>query len=191
MKKLLVGSALVMAMGTANASNFDGAYAGVTLGSYQTDVDISVSGATASIPDDGNQIGLGVQLGYNKSFSGFNLGAEFQYQGNQGKASLSTVDMEITNGYSLSIMPGFEINESILVYGRLGIGSIDVEASVDSLSETESFDTTVLGLGIKGNISENMDVSFEYKQLKADKTISGYKFEPESTGLELGLQYRF
>lgn len=205
MKKTAIFTLCFAFLGTAQAgNNFEGSYAGVTLGSYSGNLDLTTaSGVKLKIGEDGRDIGFGGVLGYGRNFQSFNFGVEAQYQQNLGSVKLSEPDSsisgQINDAWNISFLPGFVASPETLVYGRLGVGNINTEVtrktSTASETDTESMDALVLGLGVKHLFTDTISGSFEYKQLSADKTIvfsgSSFKSEVTSSGLEFGLQYKF
>lgn len=188
MKSIIVGFAVLTSTVNmqvqANENIMNGVYLGGTFGLYSATSDIG-SGSTLS--EDGRNPGFSFQLGYAKSFEKWNIGVEYQRNGSMGDAENDLNAVSVNQGWSVSLLPGINIVEGLLVYGRIGKGSAEVETMGFFEDYIENIDVTVYGLGGKYKVMPNISISAEYKMLSGSKNST----EIDIQGVELGAQYLF
>jgi OOP family OmpA-OmpF porin len=203
MKKTILAAlaASVLATGVAQAAGFDGFYAGANLTSNTAKVDVSAPNLNFSTGEGSRQMGFGINLGYGMTFGQFYLAGEAAYainQGETGTATISGVNVsgKANNIKSISILPGFVVNKDLLIYARLGKGTVDAEvtASAGNVSQTTSGDIDIItkGIGLEYAINKNLAVRAEFSVSDGDKTFeSGEKDTVSANSLAAGIQYRF
>jgi len=91
---------------------------------------------------DSNSLGLSIERNFLKSASGT---TNFYYGGSYIGGASSVVD----NSYQISILPGFLIDKSSLVYGKLGYYSAGVTVSGDTWSDSLIQTGYSIGAGLK------------------------------------------
>ncbi len=195
-KSLLVLSFSAVSMvASAGNSPFKGPYVGATLSLLNTDVEYKDAGSSMDFNSDGTETGLGLNLGYGGLNGSFYGAVEAAFKTNYGKAEDSTGLVKINgkDGWELSFLPGYLINDTFLVYGRIGMGSVNTELSGPAVgsSKSEDLDLRVWGLGFQKAFTENLSANVEYTCKYFKKKTSNYEIEADSLGVALGVQYKF
>jgi opacity protein-like surface antigen len=208
MKKILFISALAVASVSASisvsASQLSGVYVGGVFGLYDLDVNYKSSAGTFGMVTDGLQGGAGLQLGFGIDFpflnmAIFSLGLEAKVRNEAGSVSfdsgLLAINMTTSDVKSISILPGMYVHKKGLLYARFGKGNADVTATITasgvSSKTTENEDFTVIGLGYKNKVNENIAWSIEYSRVTGGDSEAGVKTDFTSNAFELGVQYYF
>jgi hypothetical protein len=197
MKKTLLALSLLGASLNTFAADtaFEGPYVGASLNFVNLENDIEVLGTKLSFDNDGTNIGLGLNLGYGASFNDFYLAVEAGLSTGNGKSKSEYNGVEITvegqQGWNISILPGYLVDNSTLIYGRLGLGSIQGKVSALELSDTDDIDTTVLGLGVQKSFSETLSARVELSQTSFDETINNVDYSGTATAVSFGIQSKF
>lgn len=203
MKKTILAAlaASVLATSAAQAAGFDGFYAGANLTSNTAKADVSVPNLSFSTGEGSRQMGFGINLGYGMTFGQFYLAGEAAYainQGETGTANISGVNVsgKANNIKSISVLPGFVVNKDLLIYARLGKGTVDAEvtASAGNVSQTTSGDIDIItkGIGLEYAINKNLAVRAEFSVSDGDKTFAnGEKDTISANSLAAGVLYRF
>lgn len=194
---LAIALSVVSINASAASSNFEGFYIGASASALKLDAKLKSTDPTIKF-SDGDSTSLGVNLGYGTVNGSFYVGAEAALRNNYGKAEDSTglIKVEGKQGWDLSILPGYLINQTTLIYGRIGITSINGEMTIPvlSLSGSEDMDGMICGLGLQKAFTENLSGKIEYTHVTASKSfneLGGYKIEGEATGASVGIQYTF
>lgn len=203
MKKTILAAlaASVFATGAAQAAGFDGFYVGANLTSNTAKVDVSAPNLNFSTGEGSRQMGFGINLGYGMTFGQFYLAGEAAYainQGETGTANISGVNVsgKANNIKSISVLPGFVVNKDLLIYARLGKGTVDAEvtASAGNVSRTTSGDIDIItkGIGLEYSMNKNLAIRAEFSVSDGDKTFdNGEKDTVSANSLAAGIQYRF
>ena len=196
-KKTLLALTISATAMSAQATNsvFEGPYMGATLSMLNLDADYKETAGSLDFSNDGTAAGVGVNLGYGGLNGSFYGAVEVAFKTNYGKAEDATGLAKINgkDGWELSLLPGFLINETSLIYGRIGMGSINGEVSVPiaGLSQSDDIDLTIWGLGFQKMFTENLSAKVEYVRGNFSKKESNYEIEGDSSGIILGAQYTF
>jgi opacity protein-like surface antigen len=208
MKKTIIAvlAASVFATGAAQAAGFDGFYVGADVTANTAKLDVSspdpAPDKNFSTGEGSRQMGFGIDLGYGKTFGQFYLAGEAVYainQGQTGTASISGVNVssKARNVKSISILPGFVVNKDLLIYARLGKGTVDGETTVSFdnviLSSTRGdIDIITKGIGLEYSMNKNVAIRAEFSVSDGDKTFdNGEKETVSANSLAAGFQYRF
>lgn len=169
----------------------------------------------------------GVFAGYGHYFDWFYLGveinantsdAETSWNANASDTSAYNVDLEARTSYGIALLPGIKVNDSSLLYVRLGYLRSNFKASETytnvyfnpnvSISQSDSDwrNGFNYGVGIETYVAENVSVRGEYTHTSYNSdTISQSvqnaagtsqfnstsKFEPSNNEFMLSLMYHF
>lgn len=195
-KKLAMLAALSAASSftVAAPAAFDGPFVQAGIGYANAEFEVSQGGTTVKTDDD-NFIGQ-IAGGWSQSFGQWNLaGSAYYVIGDQeaGKATdgINTIDLKAKNTWGISIDPGYYFTPKTLGYVKLGYAQTTGKASGDA-SGDETFNGFAYGLGVKYAFSPNLYGVAEIQQTDfQDKTVSGYKFEPNTFTAIVGVGYKF
>lgn len=193
-KTLLALTVSAIAVSTSvAASPFEGPYVGATLGMMKTDISGKSTIGKVKFSEDGAETNVGLNIGYAAINGSFFGAVEAGYRENYGEAkeSITQAKFKGKHGWEVSVLPGYLINKTTLVYGRLGMGSVKGELSVLGMSGSEDIDTTVWGLGFQKAFTNQLSVKLEYNRTNFDDKIDGVKVRGDSSGFMLGAQYSF
>jgi len=196
-KKTLLAASLSALSFTAiaGATPFEGVYVGASLNfaNFEFDAKNSVS----SFDNDGTDAALGLNLGYGALFNTFYLGTEVGVKTSNGKANTANglATFKANESWDISVLPGFLLNDSTLVYGRIGMGSMNGKLKDSSIgySKADNFDTMVWGLGFETPFTQNLLGRFEVSRTAFDKKYSStaQEWSGDSTAISLGIQSNF
>lgn len=156
MKKV---TAIVAALGVlgaaqafAQAKNFEGWSVGANL-----EVDHGSLSASEGSSDSANNTGLGLQARYDWALGeqyllglGLTAGPGHRSAGNY---LVSTTGAETKNRYSIDVMPGYAINNKLMVYGKLS--ALSATALSDDGVSTATVHGTGYGIGLRGLIDHH------------------------------------
>lgn len=220
MKKVVLGTALLVAVSSASMAKFDGAY-------VQAEAAYAWANTTLKDADDGqktkfNLNGFGglATVGYGENCGSVYLAGEV-YGGafggnktrtergttNTGAAVTSTFKIRRQWNAGIAGRIGGHIDNNILAYFRLGVdyaryqltGNLTVAGTtVDSAKKSAAVWSLVPGIGADMKISHNVyatiaaDYSFAFNA-PMPKAFSGIKYDkkPQSITLRLGVGYQF
>ena len=138
-----------------------------------------------------------MNLGYGALFNTFYLGAEVGARTGSGKAEYSDglATIEGKESWDISLLPGFLLNDSTLVYGRVGMGSVNGKSKVPAVgySKSDDFDTVVWGLGFETPMMTNVLGRIEVSRTSFEKKYSstGEKWSGDATAISVGIQSYF
>ncbi|SFX32750.1 outer membrane protein [Marinospirillum alkaliphilum] len=219
MKKQVMAVAVagMMSWGVAGASSFDGIYAGVSLGSFSTEMSADVVFNGNNVVNEKGKSGsgsaLGLLAGYGQSFDRFYVAGEFNYRSGMGD-STADVDMsgpgkfknELGQSFSIAVLPGYLVRDDLLVYGRLSYGLTESDVKIVQGGNTvfdygAALTTTGFGVGASYAVSEQLLVrgevqtlsssNAEFKTAQGTDTLAVKSEKISTTGFELSLLYRF
>lgn len=190
--------ALLALLATVSGAATAGISVGVTTNADKATLetsDLMGTGTATTLGSNGYNMGYGVVLGYHTNLStNVIAGVDLAYQSSIGDlGSTTTVGVGTSTGKiedhkSLSVKIGYALQPSTVVYGRLGKGNADFKYSMTSGAKTNvNYDTTTAGFGVEHEFIKNVSVSGEYRNIYG--TIYGN--EVSSSGVEMGLKYRF
>lgn len=104
-----------------------------------------------------------------------------------------TGSMKETSGYSMGVIPGVVISQSLVLYGRVSVGRANFTVRSDNAAFKKSLTLTgkQIGLGIQHNLSANTDIRIEYAYIKyKELNVFEVNTTPCDRQLTLGLAYR-
>ena len=131
----------------AQAKNFEGLSLGANM-----EIDHGSLSATDGSSDSNNSTRLGLQARYDWALGSqflLGLGATFGTgHRNAGTYALSQTDAYTKNRYSLDLMPGYAINNNLMVYGK--VSALSATALSDDGTSTATVHGTGYGIGIRG-----------------------------------------
>lgn len=117
--------------------------------------------------------------------------------------STSTTHYRVQNSWGISLLPGYEVRESTLLYGRIGYvtGSLKVSTTDASLANVNHAITGFrYGAGVNQNFSEHFSARMEYSDTSYQNTTSRVvtgittkttTLSPETSQVEFALIYLF
>lgn len=198
MMAAVVASALLATAGANAASDFDGSYVGVgaTMGKG------TWSESVLTTNEGSFEVGANLNAGYGTTFGSFYLGGDFAYNTNGGDLGKNTMvvsrvtintQAKAKSSKFVSIVPGFVVAPSTMIYGRFGIGSGDFEVSaIGSNGRSAAVGTNgglkTIGAGVRYNVIKNVSAIAEISQTTAFNTDGA---EPRIQTITAGVQYRF
>lgn len=216
LKRFAIAAVAAVAVSSNSiAGGFDGAFVQAGMGVVKAKADVSFKNwFDAQIRDDNWE--SQVSVGYSWSFGRFNMAASAYYlpgKQNAGQTmqqydptEIDRVSLKLRHGWGVSIEPGINLNESTLVYAKMGVGLSKGEwlferpKFQDSYSGKTSFRGFSLGFGAKHKFTRNFygfaeiqHTRFGRKSVTMAVDGNNYTdaFKPELlTGL-IGVGYKF
>jgi len=221
MKKILLSLLFsflsLSALAESMTKNFEGLNLQIGVGSqvsrYQNK-DVTSSGTSGyytnktSESDFTSAIGVGYTLGFKDKFT---LGGIIEYYPDDNKSgnvdyyrngvNLAPNDnhTKFKNQYNISLVPGFAINETTLIYGKLGFTHYNLDLIHTNGDPTDSYSIKgySFGFGAKKIVSEHIYgfaeanyLDFDDKHWKSDATTFGNRTSSAYNGL-VGIGYNF
>ncbi|MDR7306720.1 outer membrane beta-barrel protein [Rhodoferax saidenbachensis] len=202
MKKILIAAAVTVAtlgapQAFAQAKNFEGFSVGLNINSTASDTDISNSGGSVKATGQTSANGA-FQVQYNLPLgSSFVLGFGGTYEfGDIDIGSSAIFSGKRKEASSVYIAPGFAINDSWLIYGKVASISAKFESTGAAIF-TGKADATGMGygLGFQKMLGKNLYLQAEYMQNKYnDQTIVTSlttQAKAEARTVSFGVGYKF
>ena len=192
------------------ASDWQGAYGGLTLGyAFSGEDEVGFTDSTGTAGDLGklelNGVNGGLRVGYRWQRGNWVFGPELGYEAGNIEDSVSfgddTVSTEVTskvkNVLALRMKTGYAVRPDLLVYGIAGIARADIEYKVDvdtagtSASQNRDFKENgfVVGLGVEKQLTERMSLTGEYEYAQFGKTDRTFTIDGESATTEATPKY--
>jgi opacity protein-like surface antigen len=197
-KTLLALGLATLSMGAfASNSTFEGPYVGASVNKVDLSADVRSNAASIDFSNEGRNLGLGFNLGYGVLNNNFYCAVEAGIRSGSGEAegeySGVVVKIEGEQSWDVSLLPGFKVNDSTLIYGRIGMGSMSGKAVIPgtTYSSTEDLDTMIWGLGLQALYSEALSGRLEVSKTSFDKKFESERWVGEATALSIGIQYGF
>lgn len=158
-----------------------------------------------------------VFAGYSYHYNRFYLGGELnaslstlKYKGfyiDNTQNQISEGDFTLDKSYGISILPGYQLTNNALVYGRLGYARGNFKYSeykdnVNGVTERSWLNGYRYGAGIATSLTDQLGLRLEYNHLSyqrfTNNNFPGFpgkvrtiSLKPEIDSFELGLVYRF
>jgi OOP family OmpA-OmpF porin len=189
-RKLAAASVLAIAGALAASHASAQAYLGGSIG--QSDVDDEITnGLITSGSVDGKDTAFKIFGGYmfNRNFgvegAYVDLG-EVSYSGSFGGAPVTGGKVEI-NGFNVSAVGAFPVNEQFSVFGKIGLFIWDADASdttagVPFSASADGTDVS-FGVGVSYSFTRNLGVRAEWEMFKTD--------DGDATLLSAGVVWKF
>jgi len=202
LKKITVAVALSVASTAALAGSFDGPFVQLGIGTasstLQVPADVYGTGTGTFKLGDTSFIGQ-IAAGYSYGWDEFNLaGSAYYVIGDQKSGSLpNSAEFKGKDTWGVSVDPGIYLNDSTLVYLKLGyVQTKGVAELAGGGSLDQSFDGFGYGLGLKLRFSSNIYWLAELQEAQfASKTWTGYsgkaEFRPRELTAIVGVGYKF
>jgi outer membrane immunogenic protein len=191
MKKILAfaAAALIAGAASAHAAEFDGPYAGLSLG-----LDKSNFNTEANNKDDFSASGVDVGLfgGYQKSYGNYIIGGEAAVEKSYAGYNEHGVKLDHEWSYSLKARPGYKINPATAVFGSAGVtwGTFKFNDGVEKTTPTK-FGYTV-GAGVESYVSEKISLRADYEHgFYGSFHGDGVKVTPDTDTVKAGVAYHF
>ncbi len=188
--------------GSAHAQ-FDGIYVGggLSLLKGAAEVDSSgIFGSKGTRSDDSYRAGVNLNAGYGHSWGNFNLAGEFNYLSAPGKFSYTflgtPINVKHKGHWALSLLPAYKLNNTTMVFGRLGFVEGKSSFSIPGTSDEQKYKGTIYGIGVKHAFNRNWSGVLEYQNVsERSKPMGAFggaiSLKPNPAGLVLGAQYAF
>ncbi|MBT5185457.1 MAG: outer membrane beta-barrel protein [Kordiimonadaceae bacterium] len=169
---LLISTFLFAQVVSAQGHPADGFYMGVD-GSYDITrfSHYTVESLTDREPTDDKTIyndegpGAGVFIGFRQSQGRFSFAAEGRYGYSFIKNTISaTSELKQTNEFSGSLLPGYWVSNSFLVFGRLGFTQQMTRNLFDGITNDHSDTGIVFGGGIQLFATDRISLRGEYNR---------------------------
>lgn len=191
-----IAAAAVMGAASAQAADFTGSYAGLTIGGNHYNAEMNDSTGFVGETED---LGLtyGVYGGHTWSLgSGFVGGVELDVANTTAEQSMGTDYSEQNWSFGASAIAGYEVREDLLAYGKLGYVATNFELGSAGVSDDEYLNGLRLGFGGEYALDENWNVRTEYLFTSYDSegiSVGGnaVDFDPTEHSVRMGVGYRF
>lgn len=197
MKKIITMMAVAAACSTsafAQVSNFTGvsAAANMTMDSSSTKF------KDGSIAD--HSIGANVQAAYGYALTSdvvLSVGAAYALTdaaaGDFIDNSNGAVTTKLKNQSSLYVEPGFLLNPTTLVYGKVSYESATLNLNGSGYTLNKDIKGTGFGVGVRTMLNKNMFLQVEAKQITFDKEnpADTGPFQAKGTVGSIGIGYKF
>ena len=193
MKKIIASAVIAAAtLSASQAAVFNGASAGLTMGTLITkyDAKLKVANTNVTLAKMSKALGsYGIHFDYDRSASNafyWGLGLDFSVY--SGKASKTTDDVKTKMSYSwsseLDVRLGYNFCNHVAAYGLAGLRlykkefkMIDTDDNSTFYKKAKTRVAPVIGLGTKVKVSDTVSVGAEYR----------YAFERKETTSLVGL----
>lgn len=164
--------AVLPAAANAQDSAFEGPRVGAIVGIDETD----------AAPGLGARSGLlyGVQLGYDRDFGGFVLGAEADIAASDARTETPTFTSNADRYVSAAVRAGFKLADPLLVYARSGVANARISTSLGRFDQTGF----TVGGGAEYAVTDRLYLRGEYRYSDYGSTLRGQQYMA-------GLGFRF
>lgn len=198
----------------APVGNWQGGYAGVTLGyafsgkdRYGIEVPNDFQGDIGTMKLSGGNAGL--RIGYRWQKDNWVFGPELAIEGGSIKDSVRGTaggieyegESKIKNVISLRGKVGYTVRPDMLIYGIAGVARADVSyklglADDDKLSADYKKTGYVVGLGVEKQLNDRWSVTGEYEYANFGKETREFEdvrteATPKYNNIKLGLNFKF
>ena len=206
--KLAITVALSAASSTVLAGGFDGPFAQLGIGFVNAQSQLSFPGWLDIKVNDDSFAGEGA-LGYSRSFGSFNLAASVSYTLGDHKAGSfvdngyqSSVYLKLRNTWHVSVEPGFNLNESTLLYATLGYSGTTANYIEYDTKGTFPWEQRLngysFGVGLKYKFTPNIygmagirQTNFQSREIDFGGVYPPASFQPNSLDGMVGVGYKF
>lgn len=196
-------------------SPFSGWYTGVDMGRDQASSNINITTDSSTSQQDRSLRGYlgGVHIGYSwqvmqhallgiEAFALANSTETSYYSVSSIGSDVSTTDNKIReqNGFGLSLLPGYQLNQSSLLYARIGYIDAKFEKTGTGTDLGPDFSTNKpglqLGLGYKVAFNNQWSVSGEYDyadyaEIHTSDSTGNFNYDMEDNQYKFGINYHF
>lgn len=197
----LITVALMLVASSAFADNASGgAYVGGGIGLYNGSIKISNAGAYMNLGTSSTDAGLNLYGGYKFIMGKGSIAGEVSYNSGIGKdASINVpgvpsivATLKMTDNYSVSVMPGYNLTQDTTSYLRLGYTRAKGEMTYPTPG-SHTFNGYVVGFGVDQAVSPNLSARLEYRMLDfSSYTDTGATTsKPRASGMDLTVRYAF
>jgi opacity protein-like surface antigen len=202
MKKIIIAAAFaVIATGaSAQASNFEGFSAGLNLNTVASNTKFAfdtisldgigqqswngaLQGAYGFVTSPSTVVSVGVTYGLGKSKAGALVD------------SVGSANFEVKNQLSVYVEPGFLINNSTLIYGKMSYEKAKIDSfASDDETISKSINGTGFGFGARTMIAKTAYIQVEIKQIgygsaKFDGTDTAFKTKSAVGTVGIGMKF--
>ncbi len=156
----------------AQSSQHDGFYFGVD-GTYDiTKFDnFVITSNTDELPTDDKTIyndegpGAGIFIGFRMSQGNVTVGVEGRYGYSFIENEVSSTEIyKTTNEFGGSILPGFWVDENVIIFARVGFSQLTTERTFGGILNRNSDTGLHFGAGIEAYISDTLSLRGEYNR---------------------------
>lgn len=193
MKKAIAIAIALGALGSTQAfaqtKNFEGFHLGASL-----EIDQGSHSASDGSSGNGHKTGLGLQARYDWAIDnqfliglGVSAGTGHRHAGNY----TSGVGADTKDRYAIDVMPGYAINNNLLVYGK--VSALSAKALSDDGSGTAIVRGTGYGIGLRGLIDNRTywQAGLDTNHYRNVGFGSGTSSSLKDNVVSVGMGYRF
>lgn len=177
MKKCLLAGAILAAANVCVANEI---YVGVD---YSM-LDVELKGYDVTLDSEPAAINLKLGNTFNENFA---IEAILGMGLIDDSVSGADFDFELDNLFGISAVGLIPLNETVKLYGKVGVAKIDYDDSDGDKSDASGL---FYGVGISADFTRRFGMSLEYLQYP-DGDYEDYKVDIETTSLSLGAHIRF
>lgn len=211
-----VAEPIVAPIVDAAPADWQGAYAGLTLGyAFNGDDEVGIDqpprGFGAGTPDELTLSGAnaGIRVGYRWQRERWVFGPELGFEGGDISDDFSTdgydAKSKIKNVLALRFKTGYLLENGVMVYGIVGAARAKVDYKVEGdgahgpidLNDDYSENGYIVGLGAEKMINERMSLTGEYeyanfgKKTLTDANDVATRATPKYHNIKVGLNFKF
>ncbi len=195
MKSILPAALISLVVpAAAQAQNFDGPQAGVTIGYNHDKIEPGISGIPITQTTERNSMMVGIFVGYDKTIAKhIVIGAEASLNGpadNKLHADHGIIPITVDPRLAvyLSARVGYLIDDKTLLYARGGCVSIRVHSDAgQTVLNSSNLDGWHAGAGLEHTIDNHTNFRIEYRFTEAGRGGSNYQRQQAFAGVA----YRF
>ena len=205
MKNIIIGlitGVLMLVTPSAFADNENGGtYAGGGIGIYTGGVTLTIPASSVSVDLGSSSLDVGLNLfgGYKMNMGKGSIAGEVAFNSGTGKninltSGATTSNIKMTNNWSVSVLPGYNLTQDTTSYLRLGYTQGKGEMTATGApASSHTFNGYVVGFGVDQAVSPNLAARLEYQVLNFSSwtDTTGTTSKPRSTGLNLSVRYAF
>ncbi len=99
---------------------------------------------------------------------------------------------KLKNHYAVYFEPGYVIDKSTLIFGKIGYHRAKVNADDNGSVVSASFHGTGYGVGVRHKLDKQLFVQAELEQVKySQKTLNTAQLTPHTPSIKMGIGYQF
>jgi opacity protein-like surface antigen len=196
MKKFLIATAVaasvVAPQAFAQTKNFEGFSAGANVNFAKTRTEANFGGRTFQTDDTKTNGSLQGSYGFalNPKFI-LGVGATAGI-GDLDAGSFNGVSVKSKDMYSLYLEPGYLVNDTTLLYGKVAYQSMKGELSGAGVRASDTFDGYGFGVGVRKMINKNVYLQAEISEINySSQSFNGVSMDPKQTVGTIGVGYKF
>lgn len=190
MNNIVLLTAFAVLSFNANAGEFDGISAGFNVNSARGETKlVDPAGPFDGYLNHNSTTGtIFGQYGYVAS-ENMLLTVGASYDVNDTKLSSTA---KLKNHYAIYLEPGYVIDKSTLLYGKIGYHAAKFHSTDNGSVTTSSMNGIGYGVGIRNKLDNQFFVQAELEQVNySKKTVNTAQVTPHITSINVGIGYQF